>query len=389
VDFWGGTIMKFMRYINPTISWILSLFLFWSLLLPVWNSMLLNEANASSEDELKVLVEELKNVAANISGQAGIEIRASIAMLHSELEARLNQLENIGKDLQKQVAKDMEKILNEIKKSIQDYTKEIKALARDRIEQLNSEMAKRLARLSDEIKDRLNQLDTIMQNAIKQLKESAARIEDKGKTSKLIIIDSFTKKIVKAGILILDIIVLLVIGILAWRNIIPRKIFLQVTLGIIIVGFFVVSGIFLFNNAALASVLGKEIQLVKPEVANTEGEQGYNDVMDKAKSGATLEELRPIGDKAIIKLKYFTYVAPNVKEAKQAQEKIDIIQALINPPPKPMLPIISDLRTFPIETFSKYYDARVTNSKRIAKELNIDSNLLFRTQLLRTNMKVK
>lgn len=380
--------MKFMRYINPTISWILSLFLFWSLLLPVWNSMLINEANANSEEELKVLIEELNNVAANISGQAGIEIRASIAMLRSELETRLKQLEDIGKNLQKQVAKDMEKILNDIKKSVQDYTKEIKTLAHDRIEQLNSEIAKRLAWLSDEIKDQLKQFDTIMQNAVKQLKESATRIEDKGKTSKLIIIDSFKKKIVKTGILILDIIVLLVIGIFAWRNVIPKKISLQVILGGIIVGFFVVSGVFLFNNAVLASVLGQEVLLLKPEVANEEGEQEYNNMINKAKSGATLEELRPIGNRAITKLKYITYISQNAGEVKLAQEKVDKIQSLLNPPPKPRPSTVSNLRVFQIETFSKYYDARVTNSKRVAEELNVNPDTLLKVQPLQPNQPI-
>lgn len=387
--------MKSMKYITPAFSWILSFLMLWSFL-PICSYFFTKNAYAGGDatykleipiEELRSLINELENSASNITGQAGIELRASITALSLELESRLKQLDGIAKGLWDEISKDIFMQLKDIQNSIRGYIDQVNTIARDRIDQLSGELAKRISQLSDEIRDRLNQLDTMIQKTIAHLEESVGRTIDRGRLSVLVVVDSFTKKIIKAVMIILVVIALLVIGVLAWRNILPKKLPQQIISGFVFLVFFVICGTFLFSNAALASIFGREIQIEKPEVASREGEDHYKETMDNAKSGATLGDLRATGEKAIFKLKYYTYFTTNKEEAKKAQEKIDKIQVLLNPPPKPE-PIASGLRVYSIDNFSKYYDARVSDSKSVAKDLNIDPNLLFRTQPLRLNQAV-
>ena len=384
-----------MEYLKINHVRIIILVLILLPIIPLWNPVTVTNSYASGSapvkvklpiDEISSLIDQLEEVAADITGQAGIQIRESIALLSSELKARLDQISKMANELWGSVITDLDKELRLILSSIETYLNQVNQMAADRITQLSEELARRIDQISDEIEDRLNQVDTIVQNAIKSARDGAIDVVDRGRTSVLIVIDSFTKKIVKATIILLDIILLLLVGISAWKNKIPTKMAQKVTVAVVFVIFFGVSSLFVFSNKVLASVLGKEIELTNPSVAGTEANNSYNRFINTVKEGINIRTARELGLAAIAKLRVYQYVATDSAKSKQAEEEINKIQAILYPPPKPG--ILPPPHVVFLGKYSKYYNLRVESLHKAANELHIDSSVLYRPLHLRINQPV-
>ncbi len=374
-----------MEYLKIKYLKIMVLILILLPAIPIWNPVVVTNTYASGGgsvnvnlpiDEIRSLINQLEEAAADITGQAGIEIRASIGLLSSELKARLDQIGKMANELWGTVITDLDRELRLILSSIETYLNQVNQMAADRITQLSQELAQRIDQISDRIEDRLNQVDTIVQNAIKSARDGAIDVVDRGRTSVLIVIDSFTKKIVKAAIILLDIILLLLIGISAWKNKIPTKVAQKIIVTVVFVIFFGVSSLFVFSNKVLASVLGKQVELTNPSVAATEANNSYSGFTNTVRGGANIRVARELGLAAIAKLRVYQYVAKDPAESKQIEEKINKIQAVLYPPPKPET--LASPHVVLLGKYSKYYNVRVESLQKVASELHINSRVLYR-----------
>ncbi|MBN1697993.1 MAG: hypothetical protein JW881_10805 [Spirochaetales bacterium] len=323
-------------------------------------------------DEIYGLIEALEEAGNNVVGQAGVEIRAAIDKISSELEARLDQMKEIGEDLWKMMYGDISKEIAGIKKFLLEYTKEVNRMVEERIKQIDKALARRLDQLADIITDTINEIDDVIQRTIKQAEESAINVIDAGEKSIITVLDNAAVNIVRIVLIIVLVILLVIVVVFAWKNILPKTvpaIVITSILGVIIIGLCLT---FIFSNTVMSYVFGRKIELTQPQIAQKKGNEAYDDLVASAKSETNLKDLREKGTTVLKDLLEAKYVTRDAAELKKINEKIESVNTLLYPPPKPE----TDVN---LGKFSKYYSERLDILKENAHILNVKPEALYLT----------
>jgi vacuolar-type H+-ATPase subunit H len=326
-------------------------------------------------DEIYGLIEALQEAGNNVVGQAGVEIRAGIDKISSELEARLDQMKEIGEDLWKMMYGDISKEIAGVKEYLLKYLNEVNRMAEERIKQIDTALARRLDQISDIITDTIGQIDDVIQRTIKTAEESAINVIDAGEKSIITVLDNASVSIVRIALIIVLAVLLVVVVVLAWKNILPKTvpaIIVTSVLGVLIIALCLT---FIFSNTVMSFVFGRKIELTDPAVAQEKGNESYDDLVASAKSDSSLEELRVKGTRVISDLLTAKYVTKDPGILKNIEEKINSINTLLYPPPKPNTNI-------KLGTFSKYYNERLDLVKKNARILNVEPEVLYLTPAL-------
>jgi vacuolar-type H+-ATPase subunit H len=323
-------------------------------------------------DEIYGLIEALQEAGNNVVGQAGVEIRAAIDKISSELEARLDQMKEIGTDLWKMMYGDISKEIAGIKKYLLQYLNEVNRMAEERIKQIDTALAKRLDQISDIITDTIGQIDDVIQRTIKTAEESAINVLQAGEKSIITVLDNASVSIVRIALIIVLAVLLVVVVVLAWKNILPKTvpaIIVTSVLGVIII---ILCLVFIFSNTVMSYVFGRKIELTDPDVAQEKGNKGYDELVASAKSDSNLKDLREKGTKVIGDLLAAKYVTKDPTILEKIEDKINSVNTLLYPPPKPGTNV-------KLGTFSKYYSKRVELVKKNALILNVKPEVLYLT----------
>jgi hypothetical protein len=336
-------------------------------------------------DQVQGLISQLEQAATNVAGQAGIEVRASIAKLSSELEARLNQINQMGKDWWKMMYNDLSTELNHVMQFLKDYLKEVDNMIAKNIQIINTSLAQRIDQINDAITDRLGQVDSIVQRAIVAAQNAAINVINQGEHSVLIIIDSFIKSLVRMIVVTVLVILFVIIGVLAWKSILPKKAPQIVVSAAVLAILFVGSGFLLFSDKALAALFGHGIAVTNPQVALSTADKGHADFIGNVNTGASRKDLVVNSKVALNKLIAAKYFVQTDKDKAEIAKKIAEINVLLYPPPQPE-PRPSANASVALGLSSKYYPQQVTALKSVAAQLKVQpEKLYFSPQLMELN----
>ncbi|MBN2737789.1 MAG: hypothetical protein JXR70_12465 [Spirochaetales bacterium] len=324
-------------------------------------------------DQIYGLIDALQEAGNNVVGQAGVEIRASIDKISQEIESRIDQLKDAGKEVWKLVYADISKEIDDIMKFLKDYTNQVNKMIEDRIKQIDTALAQRLDQISDTITETIDKLDNVIQKTITNAKDAAVEVINEGEKSIITVMDNVVVNIVRMVIIIVLIILLVIVLVLAWKNILPK------TLPAIIItsvfGAIIISGslVFLLNNKVMAYIFGRKIELTQTEVAQDNSSKSYENFIDDVESGSSVAELKESGKIVINDLLIAKYVTIDPDIIKEINKKIETVNTLIYPPPKPN----SDLK---LGTTSKFYTKELQILKDTSIQLKLQPEVLYKTK---------
>lgn len=334
-------------------------------------------------DQIQGLISQLEQAATNVTGQAGIEVRASIAKLSSELQARLDQINQMGKDWWKMMYGDLSTEINNIETFLKDYLKEVNDMVANHITTINKDLAARIDQINDSITDRLNQVDSIVQRAIAAAQNAAINVITQGQNSILIVLDSFVKSLVRIIVITVLVILFLVIGILAWKDIIPKQAPQIVILSVIFLILLGGSGVLLFSDKALAALFGRQVPIANPAVALNTANQSSSNFITQVSNGADRKTLEASSKVALTNLLAASYVAKTDAERTALEKKMNEITVLLYPPSNPQP---GSTTSVALGTTSKYYEKQVTALKSVASQLKVQpEKLYFSPQVMEIN----
>jgi hypothetical protein len=329
-------------------------------------------------DQIQGLISQLEQAATNVAGQAGIEVRASIAKISSELEARLNQINQMGKDWWKMMYDDLTTELNHVMQFLKDYLKEVDNMIAKNIQIINTSLAQRIDQINDAISDRLGQVDSIVQRAIVAAQNAAINVINQGEHSVLIIIDSFIKSLVRMIVVTVLVILLVIIGVLAWKSILPKQVPQIVISAIVLVILFTGSGVLLFSDKALAALFGHGIAVTNPQVALSTADSSHAEFVNEVNTGASRKDLVADSKLVLGKLIAAKYFVQTDRDKAEIARKIAEINVLLYPPPQPQpQPRPSATTSVALGLSSKYYTQQVATLKSVATQLKVQPEKLY------------
>jgi hypothetical protein len=197
-----------------------------------------------------------------------------------------------------------------------------------------------------------------------------------GGTQVLRMVNAFTKTIVRVIIIIVDIIFLVLLGLALLKPRTGKIGKVQIILAsIVILIVFGTSLTFLLSDKAMAKVFGSETKIPNPGLYCRIGTELYNQFFELHQQHASKPVLERVGLSAIDTLSWCQYASLSEVMAREAERKIEEIQAVLYPPPPPSQG--SQGSGFYLDWFSKYnlrkytiyYDLVKTNRIRINKPM--------------------
>ena len=285
-------------------------------------------------DEIEGLLQELEDAGRGVVGEAGIQIRRSIQEIDHMIRDRLDQLTSNAKEVIGYTMEEIRQQLREIMDFLQEFLEEVNKMAEERIEQLDQALAQRLAQLKDSIIEVLDKLDETIRKAIDNARRRAITVIEMGGQQVLRVVSTLTKTIVRVVLIIIDIIFLVLLGLALLK---PRtgkigkvQIVLSSLVILIVLG---ASLTLLLSDKAMARVFGSEARIPNPGMYCRVGTELYHQFFDLYQQHASRTRLEQVGLSAIDTLSWCAYASLSEVVARQAEEKIEEINAVLYPPP--------------------------------------------------------
>ncbi len=286
-------------------------------------------------DEIQGLIQQLEDAGAQVVGEAGVEVRASIQELSDEMQQRIDQIRSASKEVIQTAVTELRTLLNQLVLQAKALLAEIRSMISGAIQCISQQLADRIAQLKTSILDILEAVTTAITAVVDHIYQRADQLVDTG-TNRVATVLNSTLAVVARIILIVLAFVLLFWTI---RILFSGKLPTAPALRFGVPGFVVLIlagiGYLLFSQSALAAILGTKVTLPKWETACAAGTEAYDQFMQLKNQNAPEAELRVAGNKALENLNLCLYASMSPEVGRGTRQKIDEVAAVLYPPPPP------------------------------------------------------
>jgi vacuolar-type H+-ATPase subunit H len=355
--------------------------------------------------ELQGLIQQLQDAGSQVVGEAGVQIRQSIAELSAQMEQRIDQIKNAGSELIAEAATEMKGVINELMTQAKALLAEVDKMIKSNIQCIDYVLAQRIQQILDGAYGVLDRVDVTLKNAIDRVYIRATMLVDTSTSRVAIVVDKTLLLIARIILLVLCFILLFWLVRTLYLHQSPKAKALAIGIPVFVV-LLVGGGVFLLvSKTALGQILVEKIEVPAWQNSCSSGEDFYNQFIEMKNQGKTLEELKPVGKKALEQLNWCIYATVSPEIAAESSSRIAAINAVLFPPAippsfvlpageNPCNPSTGPGFSIKPEWFGKYNIGKIDVLNKLSKEkvlinqVAIDKNL-YKTNLIRINPEYK
>ncbi|MFO7722419.1 MAG: hypothetical protein R6V49_04260 [Bacteroidales bacterium] len=285
--------------------------------------------------ELQGLIQQLQDAGSQVVGEAGVQIRQSIDELSAQMQQRIDQLKNAGSELIAEAATEMKAVINELITQAKSLLTEVDAMIKSNIQCIDYVLAQRIQQILDGAYGLLDRVDVTLKNAIDRVYIRATMLVDTSTSRVAVVVDKTLLLIAKIVILVLCFVMLFWLIRTLYLQKFPTVKFLAIGIPVIVV-LLVGGGVFLLvSKTALGQMLGEKIEVPGWQTSCDQGEDFYNQFIEMKNQGKTIEEMKPVGKKALEQLNWCIYATVSPEIAAESSTRIAAINAVLFPPSVP------------------------------------------------------
>lgn len=285
-------------------------------------------------DELRQLVQQLDDIANNLTGQLGVEMRRTIDELNDKIEQQIGNIKDASIEIIREASEQLRSIILQLSTEVRKLIREVDQMVRNQLKCLDEILAKRVAQIKDSIIDLIGAASEAVQQAIDRVYLRATQLIDTGTSRVAVLLDKTVENAIRIG-LVIGIFVLLFWLIRSLWNLQTAAKLRGLRVVVLSIAVLLVAGmsVLLFSTKALAKVAGKEVIVPKWETSCDDGEGLFNRFVRLQNSGASEKDLKVTGDKALEALNWCIVTSMSPEIARGKKKQIDEISAVLYPPP--------------------------------------------------------
>lgn len=330
-------------------------------------------------DEIEGLIQDLEDAGSRIVGEAGVQLRQSIAEMASQMRDCIDQLKGAAIEVINAAAAQIRSLLNNLIKQARNLLREVNQMIQDNIKCISQALAERIAQVKDSIVDIIQQVSAAVRDAVNLIYLRAISVIDRGTYNITVMVDSTINIIAKVIILIFIFILLFWLIRALWKGAFPKVAALKYGLPSLAVIIIALGVFLLLSPVTLGKIIGYEVQIPKSDNACENGDNFYSQFMNLKNTEADSLLLKNTGDSALHYLSICAYTSMSTDFIRGIQNKIGDIAAVLYPPPDPpsSTPVVSDCesstgsRSINPSWLSKYDLLKVNKLQRL-----VGSNVL-------------
>ena len=285
-------------------------------------------------DELRQLVQQLDDIANNLTGQLGVEMRRTIDELNDKVEQQIGNIKDASLEIIREASEQLRSIILQLSTEVRKLIREVDQMVRNQLKCLDEILAKRIAQIKDSIIDLIGAASEAVQQAIDRVYLRATQLIDTGTSRVAVLLDKTVENAIRIG-LVVGIFILLFWVIRSLWNLQTTAKLKGLRVVVLSIAVLLVAGmsVLLFSTKALAKVAGKEVIVPKWETSCEDGEGLFNRFVRLQNNGASERDLKVTGDKALEALNWCMVTSMSPEIARGKKKEIDEISAVLYPPP--------------------------------------------------------
>jgi len=284
--------------------------------------------------ELQGLLQQLDDIAQDVLGQAGIQIRQTIDELNDKVEQQIGNVKDASIEVIQEASTQLQVIVQSLVKEANRLLQEVNKMIRDSVNCINKALAERIAQIKDSFIELLDAATEAIQNAVDRIYLRATQLVDTGTNRVATILNTTTAMFIRIGFAVGVFILLFWLLRSLWKfgESETSKVLRYVIIGLVLA---VIGGLVygIVSPKIVSKIAGNEVIIPKWENSCEDGDNQYDEFIQLVKRGASERDLKRVGDDALENLNWCLLTSVSPERGRGTSERIEEISAVLYPPP--------------------------------------------------------
>ena len=285
--------------------------------------------------EIEGLIQQLEDAAAQVVGEAGVQLRATVRELAEQMRSTIDELRSAAVDVIREAAGQLRALLIELRRQATALLQEIRTMVQAAINCISENLALRIAQLKDALLTILKQVGEQIRQAVDRLYVRAGQIVDTGTSRILTVANATMIMIAKIALLVIALVILFWLVRAFWKGTFPASKALRYGVPAVAMLLVIGCGYLLVSKSALASILGSRVEIPNATDSCAKGHELHDRFFTLKNQNADAGIVHAVGDSALECLHLCAYTSFSPGVARGLSATIEEIEAVLYPPPAP------------------------------------------------------
>ncbi len=284
--------------------------------------------------ELQMLLQQLDDIANDVLGQAGIQIRQTIDELNDKVEQQIGNVKDASIEVIQEASAQLNMIIQNLVKEANKLLREVNKMIQDSVDCINKALAERIAQIKDSFIELLDAATEAIQNAVDRIYIRATQLVDTGTNRVATVLNKTTAMMIRVGFAVGIFILLFWLLRSLWKfgDSKTSKGLRFAIIGIVVA---LIGGLVygIVSPKIVSKIAGNEVIIPKWENSCEDGDNQYDEFIKLVKRGASERDLKRTGDAALENLNWCLLTSVSPERGRGTAERIEEISAVLYPPP--------------------------------------------------------
>ncbi len=284
--------------------------------------------------ELQGLLQQLDDIAQDVLGQAGIQIRQTIDELNDKVEQQIGNVKDASIEVIQEASAQLNMIIQNLVKEANKLLREVNKMIQDNVDCINKALAERIAQIKDSFVELLDAATEAIQNAVDRIYIRATQLVDTGTNRVATVLNKTTAMLIRVGFALGIFILLFWLLRSLWKfgDSKTSKGLRFAIIGIVVV---LIGGLVygIISPKIVAKIADNEVIIPKWENSCEDGDNQYDEFIQLVRRGASERELKRVGDAALESLNWCLLTSVSPERGRGTADRIEEISAVLYPPP--------------------------------------------------------
>lgn len=284
--------------------------------------------------ELQGLLQQLDDIANDVLGQAGIQIRQTIDELNDKVEQQIGNVKDASIEVIQEASAQLNMIIQNLVTEANKLLREVNKMIQDSVDCINKALAERIAQIKDSFIELLDAATEAIQNAVDRIYIRATQLVDTGTNRVATVLNKTTAMFIRIGFALGIFILLFWLLRSLWKfgDSKTSKGLRFAIIGIVVV---LIGGLIygIVSPKIVSKIAGNEVIIPKWENSCEDGDNEYDEFIKLVKRGASERDLKRVGDDALENLNWCLLTSVSPERGRGTADRIEEISAVLYPPP--------------------------------------------------------
>jgi len=284
--------------------------------------------------ELQGLLQQLDDIAQDVLGQAGIQIRQTIDELNDKVEQQIGNVKDASIEVINEASAQLQLIVQSLVKEANKLLLTVNKMIQDSVNCINKALAERIAQIKDTFIELLDAATEAIQNAVDRIYIRATQLVDVGTNRVATVLNKTTAMFIRIGFAVGIFILLFWLLRSLWKFG-DSKTSKGLRFGIIGIVVVLIGGLIygIVSPRIVSKIAGNEVIIPKWENSCEDADNQYDEFIKVVRNGASERDLKQVGDTALESLNWCLLTSVSPERGRGTSERIDEVSAVLYPPP--------------------------------------------------------